>query len=436
MQENKKLKIKLTTMVITAILLILIGIVLMVILNQNKQTKNNVENEVEPSISENKINEPVIKEEGYIDMNFKFLTMENNKQNTIYSPLSIKYALKMLGEGAKGNTKLQIDNVIGNLNLTKYENIDKALSLANGIYIKDSYSEQIKDEYKNKLIQKYNAEIKYDAFKNANNVNKWIEDKTLGIIKNMLQDEIMQNPDMRMLIINALAIDMEWQNQFDTSSTYGIEFYLEDGTTMTATTMNEETSNGSISYYKGREATALAMDLKKYDDTQLEFIAIMPEENLSKYIKTFTMDNLKTITNSLIPASKTPGGVAISIPKFSFDYNLKLKEDLIKLGITDAFNKDLADFSDMSQEKLFVGDALHKANIDFTEKGVKAAAVTVFMMMSATAIQDRVQPEVVKIDKPFLFVIKDKETDEIWFTGTVYNPNSWEKDKADYAYKY
>ena len=99
-------------------------------------------------------------------------------------------------------------------------------------------------------------------------------------------------------------------------------------------------------------------------------------------------------------------------------------------------NKDLADFSDMSQEKLFVGDALHKANIDFTEKGVKAAAVTVFMMMSATAIQDRVQPEVVKIDKPFLFVIKDKETDEIWFTGTVYNPNSWEKDKADYAYKY
>ena len=196
----------------------------------------------------------------------------------------------------------------------------------------------------------------------------------------MLRDESVQNPDNKMLLINALAIDMEWKNTFDSEDTRESEFYLEDGSSMNATTMHLETSSDSVSYYKDKEITALTMDLKEYNDTQLEFVAIMPEENLSDYVENFTIDKFNNIIKKSTLASKAKNGVDISIPRYSFDYYLKLKNDLIKLGITDAFDANLADFSKMSDTGLYVSDALHKANIDFTEKGIKAAAVTVIYL--------------------------------------------------------
>ena len=116
------------------------------------------------------------------------------------------------------------------------------------------------------------------------------------------------------------------------------------------------------------------------------------------------------------------------------DYNLELKNDLIELGITDAFDEKLADFSMISDRNLYVSDALHKANIDFTEKGIKAAATTVIYMTCEASIMEA-KPVEININKPFLYVIRDKNTGEIWFLGTVYEPNSWEDDKINYQYR-
>lgn len=423
MQEKKELKIKFKTMVILLILLaIIIVATLAIIINKNKETKGN----------------PTVTGSGLADMStsdfsMKFLKLENKKENMVYSPLSIKYALNMLDEGANGNTKTQIENVIKGLNLTKYNPIDDVLSLANGVYIRDTYANVVKEDYKNILTKKYNAEINYDAFRDATNINQWIENKTLGIIKNMLDDHTVQNPATNMILVNALAIDMEWANSFDTNDTYGEDFYLDDGNKMTATMMHKETKNEQFGYYKDKDITALTMDLKKYDNTQLQFVAIMPEDNLSEYVDTFTTEELNRIIENEILASETSYGVNILIPKFSFDYDLPLKEDLMKLGITDAFDGNLADFSNMADTSLYVGNALHKADIDFTERGIKAAAVTVITMDTTAMIDDnRTKPEEIKMDKPFLYFIRDKETNEIWFVGTVYEPNSWDEDKEEY----
>ena len=429
MQEKKELKIKLTTAVVLIIILMIIIVgVSAIILKRNRQNEvkyNNIiaNNELE------KVTES--------DFLLKFLKKENNKQNMIYSPLSIKYALKMLNEGANGNTKTQIEDVIGNLNLTKYNNIDNVLSLANGVYIRDTYAKYLKEDYKRILTKNYNAEIRYDSFKNAGNMNNWIENKTLGKIKNMISDDIVQDPLTMMLLINALAIDMEWEDTFESSKTYGEKFNLENGDQMNATMMHKETKSDSVAYYKDNNITTLALDLKEYDNTQLEFVAIMPQDNLSRYIETFSIENINKIINKSTLASKTKNGVDISIPKFSFDYDLKLKDDLVDMGITEAFNRKTADFSNMSDrgDDLYVGDALHKADIDFTEKGVKAAAATVIVMMEKSAIAKPTMTEEIKIDKPFLYLIRDKNTGEIWFVGTVYEPNSWEDDKEDYQYR-
>ena len=368
-----------------------------------------------------------------------FLQLEDKQENMIYSPLSIKYALKMLQEGASDNTYTQIEEIVGNSNLPTYRNIENTLSLANGIFIRDTYYQYVKDNYKDILVNKYNAEIRQDEFQSAKNANEWIEEKTFGKIENMLNDDIVTNPDLQMLLINALAIDMEWKNQFDENDTNGRKFYLADGTEMIATMMSRESSSDDISYYMGDDITAITIDLKEYEETQLEFMALMPNTNLEQYVDSLTMDNIEEITQKLNSASNTKAGVKINIPKFEFDYDLNLKDDLIKLGITDAFNGNLANFSNMAdlertQKNLYVSDALHKANIEFSEEGVKAAAVTVFGMMDVTSIGvEKEIPIEINIDNPFVFLSLIKNTNEIWFVGTVYEPNYWEEDKGDYS---
>ena len=375
------------------------------------------------------------KTEDSVDFTTAFLKLENGKENMIYSPLSIKYALSMLNEGADGNTKIQIEKIIKGLNFTKYNSIGDVLSFANGMFIRDTFKDYVKEEYVNKLSSEYNAEIKYDPFTSPANVNKWIEDKTLGIIKNLLtKDDI--NEKTVMALINALAINMEWDSKFECKNTEGRDFKLLDGTTMTATTMYKKSSYDDISYYIDDNVTALTMDLKKYEDTQLEFMAIMPNnEELPDFIDNFSSKTVDNISEKLIKASKTEAGLKIYIPKFAYDYRLNLKDDLIELGIVDAFDSLKADFSKISDEEIYVSKAIHKADIEFTEEGTKAAAVTVILMEISAAIPLEATPKepiTVKFDKPFLYVIRDKETGEVWFVGTVYKPNNWEDDKTNY----
>ena len=146
-------------------------------------------------------------------------------------------------------------------------------------------------DYKDKLNEKYDACIFYDPFANAINVNNWISNKTFGIIQNMISDNMVQNKSVKMLLINALAIDMKWNCFFDAINTSGSDFYLEDGSSMDATTMLTK----DIPYYMDETVTAVALDLEKYDDVQLEFIAIMPKENLTDYIKTFSKTDFKYV---------------------------------------------------------------------------------------------------------------------------------------------
>ena len=441
-EKNNTIKINLITMIVLIVIVIVIVIgIISVILNKSKSSKENEVAEQKTSQFENKAEnttssytEVDTDTNTDIDFSFEFLKMENEEENIVYSPLSIKYALKMLSDGANGNTKTQIDRVIGNANLTKYNNIDNVLSLANALYLRDVYGRFVKDDYKNTLVNKYNAEIKYDGFENANNINKWIEDKTFGQIKNMVQDEIVTNPDTQMLLINALAIDMAWKDEFEAEDTNGGTFYLKDGNTINATMMHKQTKSDNISYYKDDDITALAMDLEEYEDEQMEFVAIMPNDNLSDYIENFSTNDYENITDNLTLASESNEGLNITIPRFSFDYNLKLKQDLKNLGITDAFEPG-ADFSNMADTTLCVDEALHKSNIDFSEKGVKAAAATVIVMMENAVAVSEDEPVEIKIDKPFMYFIRDKKTGEIWFVGTVYEPDSWENDSDDYQYR-
>jgi len=372
------------------------------------------------------------------DFDFIFLKMENNKTNMLYSPLSLKYTLKMLEEGAAGNTLAEIKKVLKKTILNKYESANKFLSFANGLFIRDKYYKDVKTEYLNLLKEKYDAEIKPDEFNDAQNVNQWIEDKTLGIIKNMVSDKMVQDPTSVMILINALAIDLEWMNQFRREKTRGEPFYKDDKHVITATTMSIEAVDDNLSYYRDNDITAISMNLKNYNGIQLEFMAIMPEENLKDYVKNITKEQINVINKNLTLASHEIKGVILHMPKFKYSYSLKLKKDLINLGIKSVFDPSHANLSKIanpedSNHKLYVSNALHRADIEFTEKGAKVAAVTIMYTEIGSGVSGfHFSPCIIRLNKPFMFIIRDKITKDIWFTGTLYEPNLWENDKKDY----
>ena len=362
-----------------------------------------------------------------------FLTLEPQGKNTLYSPLSIRYGLSLLNAGAAGSTKTEIAKVLGEDALPQYANIPDKLSLANAVFIRNTYTDSVLPSYTDAVTQDYDAEIIPDSFDSSTNMDTWVNNKTFGLIN---QIGIQPTTDTKMVLANALAIQMNWLHQFSASDTHSAPFYKEDNSEIAATTMNMATSDGDISYYQDNQITMLSLPLEPANESvSLEFVAVMPLNNLSDYLINLDLSAIEDNLNHATPASSPEKGVDIYIPKFKYDYELNFKQDLESLGVNQAFTPN-ADFSNMTSNPkgLYVSDAVHKANIDFSEEGIKAAAVTAFAMVDGMLApdDDTAKPVIIRIDHPFLFLIRDKTDGTIWFTGTVYEPNLWSADQASY----
>ena len=190
------------------------------------------------------------------------------------------------------------------------------------------------------------------------------------------------------------------------------------------------------------DVKVFAKDLKESDGTKLQYVGIMPiKDELSNYVEKVddaTVNNYLSQLKSIQRPEGFKEGVITNvigrIPKFDFNYELDLKEDLKKIGITDVFEQGTADLSNLTDvQDSYISSAIHKAKIEFTQDGIKAAAATMFGGKGGGAPYDYffdVPVEIIDItfDKPYMFLIRDVETGEIWFTGTVYEPKKWEDD--------
>ncbi len=381
--------------------------------------------------TDNCINPPVVISNS---VDFDFLNLEADSKNIIYSPLSIRNGLALLSRGADGATKTEIDKVLGNSELPKYEDINEKLSLANAVFIRNTYKDKVLPTYETAVKEELGSGLFYDEFKSTDNMDQWVKQKTFGLIDKI---GIQITDDLEMVLANALAIQMDWKNPFDADDTHGSSFYKSDGTEINATTMYKKTNSEEIKYYQDDSTTAISMPLDSTsDDVNLDFIAIMPSTDQAGYIKSIDQSKITPILDNLTSASESKGGVAIRIPKFKFDYKLKFKEDLLSLGMKSAFSSADADFSKMATTPLYIGEAIHKANIDFSEDGVKAAAITVFGMKDSAMPIEEAKPITINIDHQFLFLIRDRDNGTIWFTGAVFEPNLWADEKANYEPKY
>ena len=509
--KNKKI------IIITTIIVLLISISIILFIKFNKEKKYD-----DPIIKEKAVYS--IKSNSLEPFDLYFLQLENKKENKIYSPLSIKYALSMLAEGSEGESKKQILDIIYDYKTNKYEN-NKNISLANALFIKEIYKDKINNNYKTTLIDKYNAEVIIDSFMSPVNINSWVNNKTLGLINNLFDDISEEN----LILINALAIDMEWEDKFihaypnvpvsvnykhEKFSWFGPdevtekEFndieekisgmkiiasankydivnvlgenkirktvkeelikYLNENNLTIRNVYNEDNktdeelfelyldnyieeinsnykkidASTDFSFYTDENIKVFAKSLKEYNGKQLEYIGIMPlNKNLDEYVKNITAQDINNLLGQLkkIELNNFKDGVVTKItgfiPKFKFDYELDLMNDLKTLGIKNVFEIGKANLKNITSDELYINKISHKSNIEFTQDGIKAAAITYAGGKGAGEIfnyyfEVPVEEIDLTFDKPYMFIIRDKKTQEVWFTGTVYNPLLYKEDNT------
>lgn len=192
-------------------------------------------------------------------------------------------------------------------------------------------------------------------------------------------------------------------------------------------------------FYEDEDVKSFAKDLQTYDGTTLQYVGIMPKkESLDKYIEKIDASQVNNIINNLKPIAldSFKDGVVTkihgSIPFFKYEYELDLIEDLEKLGITDVFDINKANMSKMiDNSKSYIDTAKHKATIEFSNEGIKAAAATAMGGAGSAGCYSfeylyDVPVEVIDLtfNKPYIYVIRDKDSGEVWFAGSVYNPEN------------
>lgn len=356
-----------------------------------------------------------------------------NKDNYMISPYSVEIALSMLRDGSKGETLKEIEKVCPKRTI-KTLSVKNKVNVANALFVKNKFKDDIKETYTNNLKENYNVDFIYDDFSSPKVINNWVNKETNGMIDKLLNDI---DPEFVLGLANAVAMEEEWQEEFKCELIDKGSFTKIDGKKIDVS-MLTKSYESSASYYKDDTSEALVIPYKKYDyktgketkkdGEQLEFIGIIPND-IDNYISNLNLNTIKKIDKE-----KQDSGEDLTIyaklPKFDFSFNFKkFKKTLKDMGIKSVFGN--ADLSGMvnNHPDLFINEAIHKTYVKVDEKGTKAAAATYFGSKDmAVAEKERVE---IFFDKPFIFIIKDTKSNELLFFGVVYEPNKYEKTKCD-----
>lgn len=355
-----------------------------------------------------------------------FQASEEEGKNTLISPLSVLCALSMTANGAKGDTLTQMETVLGmstdelNNYLHSYmkalpQGEDYKLSPANSIWFTNHERFMVNQDFLQLNADYYGADIYRTPFDNStlNDINNWVKEKTDDMIPEIL-DKIPK--EAVMYLVNALAFEAEWADIYEKDQVRDGIFTLEDGTTQDVEFMYSEESN----YLEDEYAIGV---MKYYKECKYAFVALLPKEgvSVSDYIASLDGEHL----NKLI-TSKTNPTVSTAIPKFESEYSTEMSEVLSEMGMDIAFNKEAADFSGLGTStagNIFINRVLHKTFISVGEQGTKAGAATVVEATDecAAVVTDT---KTVYLDRPFVYMLIDCETNIPFFIGTMMSVNN------------
>jgi serpin B len=363
------------------------------------------------------------------DFTFDFMkilaTKEDKNENLFASPFSLQTVLAMTAEGAVGDTKTEMLNA---LKLSGYSEEDIAgyfrtlipalegvdnttvMEIANSFWSKQSIA--IKDDYAARLKADYYAEcqtLDFDGKVAAGAVNGWCSAKTHGMI-NKVVDEI---PDDQMVaLINAIYFKGEWSDKFNEKNNYDDNFSNYDGSTRKVTLMSR---GATMNVFVGERASALSLP---YGNGAYAMTVILPAKGVD-------VNDVVASLDAETWREYRHGGdryeVSLSLPKFETEYTAAdvCINTLNDMGMKNAFTR-AADFTGISDTRLFIDQVIHKAKVIVNEKGTEAAAVS-YVGMRLTSVAAPLRHLDFKVDRPFIYAISEVSTGAIVFIGVQRN---------------
>jgi serine protease inhibitor len=353
---------------------------------------------------------------------FSEVISQSAGQNVFISPLSVSLALGMTVNGARNDTEAAMRTTLGYSGLTADEinegyrglidylvNLDPKvqMEIANSIWYRQGF--EVLQEFIDVNTTFFDAVVRALDFADpgaADTINAWVADKTHGKIEEIVDSPI--NGDTVMFLINAIYFKGTWTYQFDPEDTADGTFHAPDGDQ----TVKMMHMHGDLSYQQN--ADFQAVDLP-YGHELFSMSVFLPSGGQS-------VDDLAVKFTSANWAAWMDGfeveEVELSMPRFELEYELVLNDVLIALGMGAAFSA-AADFTGINLAGgLFITMVKHKTYVKVNEEGTEAAAVT------SVTIEDSAVGTFMNVDRPFLFVIHDKNSKAMMFMGKIVNPPS------------
>jgi serpin B len=355
--------------------------------------------------------------------------------NLVFSPYGITQVLAMTHAGAAGSTAQQIAEVLhlglpqvrrhaarGGLarvldsrNRTEVdaatgeETISVQMEVANAPWVQRGF--RIKRPYVEALHRRYDTDVKLLDFEMAPEsarkaINDWVRRETREKIKEAAPAGII-NQATRLVLANAVYLDAVWQFPFEVLSTTDAPFFLLDGDQIEVQMMRQ-----SMDFRYMAGVGFQAIDLH-YEGGELSMLIVVPDRgNLVEFVSSFDTARFDRIRGALAPET-----VWLMLPRFEIKSDLPLSRQLHAMGMLDAFGPE-AGLSGITNEALFISEVLHKAYLRANESGTEAAAVTLEIGESGIPTE----PVELSVDRPFLFLVYDRDTGTILFMGRVLDP--------------
>lgn len=359
---------------------------------------------------------------------------KESQENVIFSPLSLNMALGLLSEAAEGETKDKINEYLDSDNYSDFakryiaysderynwESEDMyseskykvAFEIANSVWLDNKYN--ITKEYASNVKENYDAEIDTidvkDNVGSADKINSWCNEKTREMIPEIIQADNIK-ADTLALLINSVYFESPWIDDSWNMHDETEKFTKTDGTTVDTKYMYN--TDDGICIYENDKADAFSFGYLN----DMEFIGILPKEDGEFNLADLDIDSLISEDSRAYYDEKK-----VKMPKLNFDSTTSLTNILKSLGLDIIFSNN-AELNNIVEEDVAikVDDIIQKTKIELDENGTKASAVTAIMLNVCSAAVEMGEPtyKEIYLDRPFAFVIYDRENSQIAFMGKV-----------------
>ena len=349
---------------------------------------------------------------------------QTDESNVVLSPLSISVALGMARNGAAGETKTEMETALHLTGLadstinTYYKTLIEGLpvvdkhvevALANAVWYKEGF--QIKAPFLQTNTDYFNASVAaldFDSPDAVKTINDWCASTTHDRITSIIEKI---ERDVRLYLTNAVYFKGAWQRPFDPKQTFDGQFNT------TATTQKAiKLMNQVDTFAYAADNKAQYVDLP-YGEGDYAMTLMLPVSGQSV---DDLLDGLTAESVTSMLASLRLQELSLTLPRFRTACSFEMKDPLSAMGMQRAFTAQ-ADFSNISEEQLFISAVKHKTFLEVTEKGTEAAAVTAVEFTNTSMPS---YPFVV-VDRPFLFLIREKGSGVILFAGKVADPEAF-----------